>query len=127
MERDILSNTVLKNMVVWGPAQSRRLGSILGINNMLGTCTYNCISGNSHCCSLCKNNCFFPFELYVSVRNKLQEFNRCGKKIDWIVFTGSGETNVLNNLISNRLIKEIINNDKRFYTISDESQIARYN
>ncbi|MBZ0201096.1 MAG: radical SAM protein [Ignavibacteriaceae bacterium] len=102
LERSILSNKSLKCKVVFGPVHSRRLGYVVGINNIKAkTCSYNCIycpSGKKNCCSVCSSNCLSPFELYISVNNKLKEFERSGKKIDYIAFAGSGEPTLASNL-----------------------------
>ncbi|MFA5010781.1 MAG: radical SAM protein [Ignavibacteria bacterium] len=95
LEKNILSNKSLKCKVVFGPIRSRRLGYVLGVNNIKpNVCSYNCIycsSGNKNCCSICTNSCLSPFELHLSVKNKLNEIEKLNKKIDYIVFTGSGE------------------------------------
>ncbi|MFH1195814.1 MAG: radical SAM protein [bacterium] len=95
LEKSILSKKSTKCRVVFGPVRSRRLGSVLGINNIKqNACSYNCIycpSGKTSCCSICTNNCLSPYELHLFVRNKLAEIEKSGKKIDFIVFAGSGE------------------------------------
>lgn len=95
LESSILSNKKLKCKVVYGPVRSRRVGLVLGINNVKpGVCSYNCIycsGGQKSCCSICTNNCLSPYELYVSVKNKLDEIKKMGKQIDYILFAGSGD------------------------------------
>jgi wyosine [tRNA(Phe)-imidazoG37] synthetase (radical SAM superfamily) len=95
LEKSILSNKSLKCKVVYGPIRSRRLGLVLGINNVKpNVCSYDCIycpSGKTSCCSICTNNCLSPFELHISVKSKLNEINKSGKKIDYILFAGSGD------------------------------------
>jgi len=107
LERDILSDKFLKCKIVFGPVQSRRLGCILGINNLKPkVCYYNCIycpSGITNCCSVSADYCLSPYALHLSVRNKLEELKRCGKNIDYIVFAGSGEPT-----LDSRLSKEIL-------------------
>jgi len=102
LERSILSNKTLKCKVVYGPVRSRRLGLVLGINNVKSkTCSYNCIycpSGKTSCCSICTNNCLSPYELYLSVKNKLEEIKKSGKQIDYILFAGSGAPSLDANL-----------------------------
>ncbi|MHB8871537.1 MAG: radical SAM protein [Candidatus Doudnabacteria bacterium] len=94
LERSILSNKSLKCKVVYGPVRSRRLGYVLGINNIKPkVCSYNCVycpSGKTNCCSICSNYCLSPYELHLSVRTKLEELEKSRKKIDYIVFAGSG-------------------------------------
>jgi wyosine [tRNA(Phe)-imidazoG37] synthetase (radical SAM superfamily) len=94
LEKSILSNKSLKCKVVYGPVRSRRLGLVVGINNIKpNVCSYNCIycpSGKTTCCSICTNYCLSPYELHLSVRTKLEELEKSGKKIDYIVFAGSG-------------------------------------
>ena len=95
LEKSILSNKSLKCKVVFGPVRSRRLGYVLGINNIKQkACSYNCIycpSGKTSCCSVCINYCLSPYELHLSVKNKLKELSNSNKKIEYIVFAGSGE------------------------------------
>ena len=95
LEKSILSDRSLKCKVVYGPIRSRRLGLVLGVNNVKpNVCSYNCIYcpvGKTSCCSLCTNNCLSPYELFVSVKNKMEEINKIGKKIDYILFSGSGD------------------------------------
>jgi wyosine [tRNA(Phe)-imidazoG37] synthetase (radical SAM superfamily) len=94
IERNILSDKALKCKVVFGPVRSRKLGMILGINNIKPkVCSYNCIycpSGNTECCSIDRNYCLSPYELHSSVRNKLEELYKNKKEIEYIAFTGSG-------------------------------------
>ena len=95
LEKSVLKNKSLKCKVVFGPVRSRRLGLVLGINNVKpNVCSYDCIycpSGKTNCCSICTNNCLSPYELHLSVKNKLQEIIKIGKKIDYILFAGSGD------------------------------------
>lgn len=95
LESSILSNKSLKCKAVYGPVRSRRLGYVIGINNVKkNVCTYNCVYcpvGRTECCSMCANNCLSPYGLNLSVRNKLNELNDSQKKINYIVFAGSGE------------------------------------
>lgn len=95
LERQVLSDKSLKCKVVFGPVRSRRLGLVLGINNVKSkVCSYDCIycpPGKTSCCSICTNNCLSPYELFFSVKNKLDEIKRAGKKIDYILFAGSGD------------------------------------
>lgn len=95
LELNILSNKLLKCKAVYGPVRSRRLGYVIGINNVKeNVCTYNCVycpAGRTECCSMCSNNCLSPYDLNLSVRNKLNEMNDSQKKINDIVFAGSGE------------------------------------
>jgi wyosine [tRNA(Phe)-imidazoG37] synthetase (radical SAM superfamily) len=107
IEKDILSNKSLKCKVVFGPVRSRRLGYVLGINNIeQKACSYDCIycpSGKTTCSSVCTNYSLSPYELHLSVRNKLEELKRTNKKIDYIVFDGSGEPT-----LDSSLSKEIL-------------------
>jgi len=95
LEKNILSNKSLKCKVVFGPINSRRLGYVLGINNIKpNICSYNCIycpSTNKTCCSICTNTCLSPYELHLSMKNKLNELDKLSDKINYLVFTGSGE------------------------------------
>ncbi len=95
LEKSILRDKKLKCKVVYGPVRSRRLGLVLGINNVKqNICSYNCIycqSGKTSCCSICPISCISPYELFVSVKNKLEEIKKIGKQIDYILFAGSGD------------------------------------
>ena len=102
LEKYILSNKTLKCKVVFGPVRSRRLGLVLGINNVKKkVCSYDCIYcpiGEKSCCSICTNNCLSPHELYVSVKNKIDEIKKSGKDIDYILFAGNGDPALDSNL-----------------------------
>jgi len=102
LEKHILSNKTLKCKVVFGPVRSRRLGLVLGINNLKKkVCSYDCIYcpvGEKSCCSICTNNCLSPHELYFSVKNKIDEIKKSGKDIDYILFAGSGDPALDSNL-----------------------------
>ncbi|PJA96724.1 MAG: radical SAM protein [Ignavibacteriales bacterium CG_4_9_14_3_um_filter_34_10] len=102
LERSILKDKTLKCKVVYGPVHSRRLGLVLGVNNIKpGVCPYNCIychSGKTSCCSICTNSCLSPYELFVSVKNKIDEIKKMGKNIDYILFAGNGEPSIDSNL-----------------------------
>ena len=95
LQNKVLSDKTLKCKVVFGPVRSRRLGLVLGINNVKPkVCSYDCIycpSGKTSCCSVCSNNCLSPYQLHLSVQNKLKEIERSGKQIDYILFAGSGD------------------------------------
>ena len=95
LEKGILSNKTLQCKVVFGPVHSRRLGPVLGINNVKpGICSYNCIycpGRKTARCSICTNSCLSSYDLYVSVKNKLNEINEADKKIEYILFAGSGD------------------------------------
>lgn len=101
-EKIILSNKTLKCKVVFGPVRSRRLGLVLGINNMKKkVCSYDCIycpNGQRSCCSICTDSCLSPYELYFSVKNKIDEIKKSGKDIDYILFAGSGDPALDSNL-----------------------------
>jgi wyosine [tRNA(Phe)-imidazoG37] synthetase (radical SAM superfamily) len=102
VERSVLSNKYLKCKVVFGPVRSRRLGLVLGINNLKpNVCSYDCIycpGGKTSCCSISTNNCLSPYELYFSVKNKIDEIKKSGKDIDYILFAGSGDPALDSNL-----------------------------
>jgi wyosine [tRNA(Phe)-imidazoG37] synthetase (radical SAM superfamily) len=103
LEKHILSNKTLKCKVVFGPVRSRRLGLVLGINNVKKkVCSYDCIYcpvGEKSCCSICTNNCLSPHELYFSVKNKIEEIKKSGKDIDYILFAGNGDPALDSNLL----------------------------
>lgn len=95
LEKSILLDPSLRCKIVYGPIRSRRLGLVIGVNNIKpNLCSYNCIycpGGKTTCCSVCRSNCLSPYELFISVKKKLDEINKSGKKIDCILFAGSGE------------------------------------
>ena len=95
LEKNIAANKSLKCKVVFGPVVSRRLGRIIGINNIKpGVCSYDCVycpSGKTNFCSVCTNYCLSPYQLHLSVKTKLEELESDNQKIDFIVFAGSGE------------------------------------
>ncbi len=95
LEKSLLSNKLLKCRVVYGPAYSRRLGMVLGINTVKpGTCSYNCIycpAGKTSVNTVCTDNCITPYTLHAAVKNKLSELATAGRKIEYILFYGSGD------------------------------------
>ncbi len=107
LQNSLLSDKLLKCRVVYGPAYSRRLGMILGINNVKpGTCSYNCIycpSGQTSFSTVCRGNCITPYTLYAAVKNKLWELEKAGRKIDYILFYGSGDC-CLDSLLSKEIL-----------------------
>ena len=107
LEENVLSDKNLRCRVVYGPVKSRRLGTVLGINNIKPkVCSYNCMycsSGETTCVSCCSDFCFSPYELYISVSKKLEELCKAGKKVDYIAFSGSGEPT-----LDKELSKEIL-------------------
>ncbi|MCI0473953.1 MAG: radical SAM protein [Ignavibacteria bacterium] len=106
LERNILSDKSLKCKVVFGPVRSRRLGYILGINNIKpDVCSYNCVycpSGRKSNRSISTNSCLSPYELYISMRRKLSGVDNFSDKINYIAFTGSGEP-LLDSELSNEI------------------------
>ena len=107
LESSLLSNKLLKCRVVYGPAYSRRLGMVIGINNVKpGTCSYNCIycpSGKTSHNTVCTDNCITPYTLYASVKYKLNEVKKAGRNIDYILFYGSGDC-CLDSLLSKEIL-----------------------
>lgn len=95
IEKKILSNRDLSCKMIFGPVRSRRLGLIIGINNISSkACSYNCVycpNKNKSCCSICTGNCLSPYELFVAVKKKLSEIELSQNKINYIVFAGSGD------------------------------------
>ncbi len=106
LERDILSHPSFEGKIVFGPVQSRRLGSSLGVNNIKHKlCTYNCIycqSGETTCCSKERNCCLSPYELYFFVKNRIEELENNSIPIDYISFVPNGEP-TLDDLLSTEI------------------------
>lgn len=107
LEKSLLSNKLLKCRIVYGPAYSRRLGIVVGINNVkLGTCSYNCIycpSGKTSFTTVCTDNCITPYTIFTAVKSKLNELEKLGRKIDYILFYGSGDC-CLDSLLSKEIL-----------------------
>ncbi len=107
LEKNLLSNKLLKCGIVYGPAYSRRLGMVLGINNVKpGTCSYNCIycpSGKTSFTSVCNDNCITPYTLFAAVKSKLNELKKLGLKIESILFYGRGDC-CLDSLLSKEIL-----------------------
>ncbi|MFO8234425.1 MAG: radical SAM protein [Bacteroidales bacterium] len=87
--------TFLFNEIIFGPVQSRRLGSSLGINllpNDSKVCSFNCI----YCeCGWTDEN-YHPYfhpreEIRENLRVKLEEMKVNNKPLDTITFAGNGE------------------------------------
>ncbi len=102
LELSILKDLEKKDSMVFGPVPSRRLGYSLGVNTIKHkSCTYNCIycqNGKTTCCSTERNCCINPYELYFSVKNKIEELNRNKIGFDYITFLANGEPTLDNNL-----------------------------
>lgn len=108
LETKILSDKSLKCRVVYGPLLSRRLGTVIGINNVKQkACTYNCVYcpvGKTSFCSICNNSCLSPYDLHLSLKNKIGEIDNVKSKIKFLVFSGSGEPTLDSNLMKEILL-----------------------
>jgi wyosine [tRNA(Phe)-imidazoG37] synthetase (radical SAM superfamily) len=102
MENSIINNPSSIEKIIFGPVPSRRLGSSLGINNIKRKiCTYDCIycqCGKTSCCSMERDCCLSPYELYYIIKRKIQELEKAKVKIDYICFATNGEPTIDNNL-----------------------------
>lgn len=102
MENRIINHPSSLEKIVFGPVPSRRLGSSLGINNIKRKiCTYDCIycqCGKTSCCSMERDCCLSPYELYYIVKRKIQELEKAKVHIDYLCFVTNGEPTLDNNL-----------------------------
>ena len=102
MENNILNHPSSLEKIVFGPVPSRRLGSSLGVNNIKRkVCTYDCIycqCGKTTCCSMDRDYCLSPYELYYIVKRKIQELEKAKIHIDYLCFVTNGEPTLDNNL-----------------------------
>lgn len=101
----LLNNKKLKTKRVFGPVLSKRLGNSLGIDVIPHkTCSYNCI----YCQLGSEENTITDLTNYYSVDEIIYELKEAllnNKNIDYITFTGSGETTLYKDL--KKLIYEI--------------------
>lgn len=91
-----------KNLIVFGPVPSRRLGRSLGINNIPPKiCTYSC----SYCQlgvtkkkSIEKQQFYEPSFIYEQVKSKIEKINLQNEVCDYLTFVPDGEPTLDNNL-----------------------------
>jgi len=85
----------LANQMVFGPVPSRRLGRSLGINNIPPKiCTYACIYcqlGNTIKLRSQRQNFYEPAEIFIAVREKINQAKKYKQKIDYLTFVPDGE------------------------------------
>ena len=87
----------LQKGIIYGPINSRRLGSSLGINlspNDYKLCSFNCIycqygKTKVHTIDVIRNLSDLPTK--EKVKNALEDWLRKGMKVDYITFSGNGE------------------------------------
>jgi wyosine [tRNA(Phe)-imidazoG37] synthetase (radical SAM superfamily) len=88
--------------LVFGPIPSRRLGRSLGINNIpFKYCTYSCVYcqlGLTNLMSRIVRDFFKSNEIVQEVKNKLEELESAGEKIDYLTFVPDGEPTLDINL-----------------------------
>jgi wyosine [tRNA(Phe)-imidazoG37] synthetase (radical SAM superfamily) len=87
--------TFLFDEIIFGPVQSRRLGSSLGINllpNDRKICSFDCIYCECGWTDSDKVSSFHPREeVRESLKLRLEEMKRDNKTLDTITFAGNGE------------------------------------
>lgn len=98
--------------LAFGPVPSRRLGKSLGVNNIPPKiCSYSCVYcqlGRSFQMTINRSVFFDPEEVFESVKNKVEEAERIGERIDYITFVPDGEPTLDINLgIEANLIKQL--------------------
>lgn len=87
----------LQKGIIYGPINSRRLGSSLGINlspNAYKLCSFNCIycqygKTKVHTIEVIKNLSDLPTK--DEVKDALEDWLKKGEKVDYITFSGNGE------------------------------------
>lgn len=101
LEKNIIFNSLSDDKVIFGPVPSRRLGYSLGINNIKQKiCTYDCIycqAGKTTCCSVDRNCCLSPQELFVIVK-KIESLQDQNIQFNYISFVPNGEPTLDNKL-----------------------------
>jgi len=82
-------------MIAFGPAQSRRLGRSLGINNIPPkSCSYSCIycqAGPTQQQEIFPRSFYSPEEILHAVKNQIEIVLSKGEKIDYLTFVPDGE------------------------------------
>jgi len=87
----------LQKGIIYGPINSRRLGSSLGINLSpiaYKLCSFNCIycqygKTKVHTIDVIRNLSDLPTK--QQVKNALEDWVKMGEKVDYITFSGNGE------------------------------------
>ncbi len=89
-------------MIAFGPVPSRRLGMSLGINNIPPKiCTYSCVYcqiGNTLKLDIKRQEFYDPQEVFESVKERVEEVQEKGTKIDYLSFVPDGEPTLDLNL-----------------------------
>lgn len=89
--------TFLFNEIIFGPVQSRRLGSSLGVNLLpvnRKVCNFNCLyceCGFTSDFKMPSNEIPLQEDIRTNLENRLRGFVSSNKKIDAITFAGNGE------------------------------------
>lgn len=82
-------------MKIFGPVPSRRLGRSIGINNIPPkTCSYACVYcqlGRAIKMSAVRQKFYEPEELFVEVKEKIENAYSRGEKIDYLTIVPDGE------------------------------------
>lgn len=89
-------------MIAFGPVPSRRLGMSLGINNIPPKiCTYSCVYcqiGNTLKLDIKRQEFYSPEEVFRAVKERVEEVQEKGTKIDYLSFVPDGEPTLDLNL-----------------------------
>lgn len=89
--------TFLFDDIIFGPVDSRRLGTSLGINLLPTTykiCNFNCIyceCGLTEYKPTMKSEFPGSRDIHIRLETKLKQFSETGRKLDSITFAGNGE------------------------------------
>jgi len=93
---------VIKDMKVFGPIPSRRLGRSLGINNIPPkTCSYSCVYcqvGRTNRMSIVRREFYKPEAILNEVGEKIMDIRNVDETIDYISFVPDGEPTLDLNL-----------------------------
>lgn len=89
-------------MITFGPVPSRRLGRILGIDNIPSKhCTYSCVYcqlGKTKAKSKNRKSFYSPEDIFADVQVIIKKIKKKGENIDYIAFISSGEPTLDLNL-----------------------------
>ncbi len=97
-----ITEGAIKNMIVFGPVPSRRLGRSVGINNIpMKICSYSCVYcqiGRSFQMIADRKEFFSPLEIMEEMKKKVNKAKKLSITVDYLTFVSDGEPTLDINL-----------------------------
>jgi wyosine [tRNA(Phe)-imidazoG37] synthetase (radical SAM superfamily) len=94
-EKMFATTETRREMILFGPVPSRRLGRSLGVNNIPPkVCSYSCAYcqvGRTRTLSVRRQRFFDPHEIQTQVKRRLRELRSTGERLDYLSFVPDGE------------------------------------